>query len=239
MLICRGGGGTQSHVPGGVPVPCLGGGTPSQVRGYPIPGLGGYPVPGLGGYPVPCLGGTPSQGGGGYPIPGPGGYPIPGLGGTPSQSRGYPIPGLGGYPISGWGYLRYPPRWPDLGWGTPPTRPGMGYPPSPDLGWGTPLPSRPGWGTPPPKCWQRDTCENSTFPSYYVCGRNKEKADVVFNTIHWAGFFLSSHSSTHFASLSGWSLPGTKSSFLIILSSSALSSSIFKSIVCSKSVKMC
>ena len=41
----------------------------------------------------------------------------------------------------------YPPC-PDLGWGKPPSRPGMGYPhsdlgypPHPDLGWGTPPPT--------------------------------------------------------------------------------------------------
>ena len=113
-----------------------GGVTPSQVGGYPVPGLGGtlFQV---------------WEGRVGYP-----------------RSRGYPVPGLGGFPIQTWsgGYPRYPLTWdgvpsnlrwgtplPDLGWGTPPSqtwdgvpppaRPGMGYPP--DLG----------RGTPPPQCW--------------------------------------------------------------------------------------
>ena len=100
--------------------------------------------------------------GGGYPVQGQGGYPIPGLarGGTPSQVW------LGGYPISGWGYPKYPPNqvwmegtpYPDLRWGTPPPRPGMGYSPYPDLRWGIPpyldlgqgTPPHLRWGTPPP-----------------------------------------------------------------------------------------
>ena len=68
-------------------------------------------------------GGTPSQVQGGYPISG----------------RGVPHLRLGGYP----GYPH-----PDLRWGPPLLRPGMGYPPYPDLRWGTPLP-RPEIGYPP------------------------------------------------------------------------------------------
>ena len=105
-------GGMQSHV-WGVPHPRSWGtwshdqgGTQSQVWGwgYPIPG------PGLGVYAVPCLGG----------------YPVQGLGDTPFQVWGVPHPRSSGVPH---------PRsrgvpWPDLGWGTPPARPGMGYPPT-------------------------------------------------------------------------------------------------------------
>ena len=85
--------------------------------------------------------------GGQYPISGQGGYPITDLGGTPSQVRGYPIPCLGGYPIPD--LARVPP---DLGWGTPPARPGMGTPHS-DLRWSTPL-----------KVWTDTQSENITFP---------------------------------------------------------------------------
>ena len=100
-----------------------------------------------------------SQVGGGVVCPRSGGYPIPGQGGTPSQVQGGTLsqvwggtcPRSGGYPVP-------VPPCPDLGWGTPLARPGIGYsplarpgmgsPPRPDLGWGTP--PRPDWGTPPP-----------------------------------------------------------------------------------------
>ena len=65
---------------------------------------------------------------------------------------GYTRPGLMG------GYLR---------WGTPP--PSRGTP-----GWtwlGYPPPPGPGQGTPPGVDRQTDTCQNITFPSYYVRGR--------------------------------------------------------------------
>ena len=114
------------------------GGTPSQVRGGTLSQVRGYPIPGWW-YPIPGPGGTPSQGpgvphprSGGVPCPRSGGYPIPGL--------GVPCPDLvmGGYPILTWSVGTL---------GTPPSRPGMGYPPiqtwdgvppHPDLGWGTP-----------------------------------------------------------------------------------------------------
>ena len=48
-----------------------------------------------------------------------------------------------------WTYTGYP-SWPDLGWGTPPARPGMGYPPARP---GMAYPPRPDWGTPPPEMW--------------------------------------------------------------------------------------
>ena len=55
---------------------------------------------------------------------------------------------------SGGGYPNYPP---DLGWGTPPPRPGMEYPPYLDLGWST-----------PPRCEQTETI---TFPHPLDGGR--------------------------------------------------------------------
>ena len=78
-------------------------------------GGGGYPIPGPGGTPSQVWGGgSPSQVWGGYSVPGPGGYPVPGLGGYPIQtwSRGVPHPDL----VKGGTQ------------GTPPSRPGMGYP---------------------------------------------------------------------------------------------------------------
>ena len=149
MLLCLMGGGEVPH-----PV-LTGGGTPSQVKGYPIHAWpGGYPIPG--------------QGWGGYPIQSwPGGYLIqswPGGGGTPSQVQvgGVPHPVLaGGTPysassgVSGTGYPPGPgtgsPH-PDLRWGIPPSA-GWGTP-HPDLGWGTPhqLDGVPPWtwdGVPP------------------------------------------------------------------------------------------
>ena len=104
--------------------------------------------------------------------------------GTPHQ--GIPRPGLTG----GVSEVGYPPAWTWLGY--PPTWTWLGYPPSTWTWLGTPLPG-PGWGTPscldlagvspppgvPPRWGQTDgwmdgwtdTCENITFPSYYVRGR--------------------------------------------------------------------
>ena len=92
--------------------------------GYPVPCPGGVPHPMSGGVPNPRSGGwgVPHPMSGGYPIPCPGGYPIP-------CSGGYPILCPGGTPSQVWGVPPVPPQ-PDLGWGTPPTRPGMGYPPT-------------------------------------------------------------------------------------------------------------
>ena len=150
--------------PGGVPcqVPPLGGGggtqsgtPPGGTRSGTPPGLG---TP-LGGYPVryPPRGGTRS----GTPLTGypPGGYPVryppdrvPPRGGT--QSGTPPpnwVPPPGGYPVRyPGGYLvRYPPCYPMAFWEMLQSIMGYGYPP----------------------CGQTNTCENSTFPSYYVRGR--------------------------------------------------------------------
>ena len=89
------------------------GGTPSQVRGYTIPGWG-YPgqVLMVRGNPFQ-VGGTPSQGGG-----------------TPARSWW-------------WGYPGYPTHHPDLArgtLGTPHHEDLAGYPPPSRLGWGTPHP---------------------------------------------------------------------------------------------------
>ena len=128
MLICLGG---VPHLrSGGYPVPCLGG-TPSHVRGVPCPMSGEVPHPMSGRYPVPCPG-VPHLRSGGVPIPCPGGtpshvqgVPYPRSGGVPHpRSRGYPISGLGD-PGQTWGT----PLQPDLGWGNPQARSGMGYPP--------------------------------------------------------------------------------------------------------------
>ena len=109
---------------------------------------GGVPHPLLdGGYPIK------SWMGGGYPIQSwmGGRYPIQSwMGGTPSClgcGGGHPIQSwTGSYPIQSW--MGYPPsaEWatsiqtwdgvppcPDLGWGTPPSRPGMGYFPNPQV----------------------------------------------------------------------------------------------------------
>ena len=126
---------------------------------------------------------------GGYPSPGPGGYPVPGLEGTLSQVWGYPIPGPGGgvpHPDLVGGYPRYPhlqtwdgvppPPCLDLGWGTPPARPGMGYPPPARPGMGYPparlgmgYPPRPDWGTPRDVNWQ--TNWKQYLPPSFGCGR--------------------------------------------------------------------
>ena len=102
--------------------PHLGGGYPSQVGGYPIPGLaGGYPIPGLArGVPHPRSGWGVSR----VPLqPGLDGVPPWTWDGVPPRTWDGVPPGLCmGYPT-------------DLGWGTPPrpgtplARPGMGYPP--------------------------------------------------------------------------------------------------------------
>ena len=56
-------------------------------------------------------------------------------------------------------------------WGTPLAGPGWGTPPPPAPGRGTPPPPAPGRDTPPSVNRQTDTCQNITFPSYYVRGR--------------------------------------------------------------------
>ena len=140
---------------------------------YPIccPVLGGYPIPARG-YPHPDLAG-------GYPIP-TGGYPTLG---TPHPhldlARGYHIPARGYYtsgnphldltrvyPI--WTWPAYPPSGPGWGtpclglaWVTPNIWTWSGYPPPPIWNW-------PGY---PSVDKQTDTCQNITFPSYYVRGR--------------------------------------------------------------------
>ena len=128
------------------------GGTPFQMEGYPIPvpcGVGTPSSPG-GGYPIPGPGW-------GYPIQswlvGTLGYPLsrPEIGYPPIQTwhgmlfiswMGYPQPRPGiRYlpPRPGMGYLHIQiwdgvtPLHLDLGWGNsppPPSRPGMGYPPT-------------------------------------------------------------------------------------------------------------
>ena len=107
---------------------------------------------------------------------------------------GTPQPGLVGGRYPRWGtpsqvqWRRYP-RWgtPQLGY--PPARSNGGYPrwgtpqqgvpprrgtPQLDLAGVPPLMPGPGWGTPPPTLGvdrQTDTCQNITFPSYYVRSR--------------------------------------------------------------------
>ena len=166
---------------------CMGWGTPA--RGYPT--LGTPITPGWGtahldlaGVP-PCLdlvGVLPGQTWMGYPHLDLAGVPLSGPGwGTPwSDLDGVPPSGPGwgtptwtwpryrppvrhdwgtphqtqpGYP-SGWTWLGYPPG--QVGY--PPSKTGMGYPP----GW-----TWPGY---PPVDRQTDTCQNITFPSYYVRG---------------------------------------------------------------------
>ena len=85
--------------------------------------------------------------------------------------RGY-IPWLGGTYLGWGGYL------PWLG-GTyhgqgVPTLAGGGVP---TLAWGGGVTYLGQYGI-PPRCGQTDTCENSTFPSYYVRGRNNAKLKV-------------------------------------------------------------
>ena len=157
MLLCVYG---VPHLRLGVTPSQVWGGTPSQVGGYPISGLGrGYPIPGVGrGVPHLRSGfgrGVPHLRSGGYP-----GYPHhPDLGwGTPQTGDGVPP-----YPDLRWGtpcqgYLGYPPPSrpgmgypPDWRWHTPPPRPEMGYPPP-----------RPGMGYPPLKVEQTHTCKNIT-----------------------------------------------------------------------------
>ena len=97
------------------------GGTPSHVRGVPVPGPGGYPIPCPGGVPHPrSRGVTPSKV----------------QGGTPSHVQWVPHLRSGGYP----GYTTH--HLDLAGVPSPPARPGMGYSPYRDLRWGTPPPSR-------------------------------------------------------------------------------------------------
>ena len=182
------GGGTPSQVQGGYLIPGREGGTLSQDGGlphprsgavphprsgggYPVPGQRGYPIPGWGWYPILGLGGYPIPGLGEYPVPGPEGYFIPGLGGTPSQVQvgtqfqvqGVPHPDL----VLDGGTLGTP--HPDLGWGTPLTRPGMGLPPNQT--WDG-VPPRPEMGYPPHKCGQTHRLVSKHYRlSYYVRGR--------------------------------------------------------------------
>ena len=125
--------------------------------------------------------GTPPGGGtqsgtppGGYPVrythPPWGGYPVrcPPRGGTRS---GTPLGGVSSQVPPGGYLVRYPPR------GYPVRYPPGGgypvrYPPPPVAPWHSGKCCKALWdmGTPPP-CGQTNTCENSTFPSYYVRGR--------------------------------------------------------------------
>ena len=109
--------------------------------------------------------------GGGVPRPMSGGgrqWQVP-----PPRSRGFPIPGLGATRTHVWGGQVPPSQvwgvphpmsggYPDLEWGTPPSRPGMGYPPH--LRWGT-----------PPASVDRytDWCQNITFPRTTYAGGNQ------------------------------------------------------------------
>ena len=118
------------------------------LTGYP-PGGGGGPGTPPGGVREPPWGGlgttppgVPGQVPRGCGNP-PGGSSTP-PGGVPSQvPGGVQVPTRGGYPV------RYPGGVPGQ---------------VPPLGGGYPDP-------PSPPCGQTNTCENSTFPSYYVRGR--------------------------------------------------------------------
>ena len=130
---------------------------------------------------VPPLGGVPGQ----VPPPGGSGYPRGGTqsgtppGGTRSGQVRYP-PGGSGYPP--WGGTRSGQVPPPRGSGYPPGG-GVRVPPRgvpsqvPGGVWvppgGVPGQVPPGGvpGPPLPPCGQTNTCENSTFPSYYVRGR--------------------------------------------------------------------
>ena len=94
--------------------------------------------------------------------------------------RVYPIPGRGGggvppiwtWPVVSPGQVEYPSLPAGPGWGTPPPCQ-LGYPP-PTAGPGQGTPGQVGY----PSLWTdgwlngwTDTCENITFPSYYVRGR--------------------------------------------------------------------
>ena len=97
-------------------------------------------------------GGVPTLVGGTYL-----GVPLP----HPDLAEGEGVPTLDGE------YLPWGPP-PHLPWGTPPPCPDL------DSGEGVPILDQGGTylGVPlPPGCEQTDTCENSTFPSYYVRGR--------------------------------------------------------------------
>ena len=95
-------------------------------------------------------------------------------GGVP-PSRGYPQPGpTGGYPRWGTPWQGWPPG--QVWWGVPKVVPPW---PGPRGAWGGYPPARSDGGLPdrgtPPRCgqteWWTDTCQNITFPSYYVRGR--------------------------------------------------------------------
>ena len=170
------------------PHPDLAGGVPCQgvpYLGTPHTGPGGYPARGYPTWvppiPHPDLGTPPHPGPGGYPAMGVPclGTPHPGLGGYPAKGIAYlhtPCPGLGGYPAGGTlpGYPQQGTPHPDLA-GYPPQLDLTGYPPSvcPMAFW-VMLQSIMGYGYPPrygqTDGWT-DTCQNITFPSYYVRGR--------------------------------------------------------------------
>ena len=101
---------------------------------------------------------------------------------TPSVTRDgvLPLPRQGIPPAGVPPWQGYPPARSDGGGWVPPGQaqrgvpevgyPRQGYPPPPaGPSWGTPLPG-PGQSI-PPRCGQTDTCQNITFPSYYVRGR--------------------------------------------------------------------
>ena len=155
---------------------------------YPIQSLlGGYPIqswPEVRGYAIKLWQGD-------YPIPGPGWYPIQSWPGV-----GYPIQSLLGVPHPGFvggthpGFVEGFP-------GYPPSRPGMGYPPS--AGWGTPPYSDLGQGTPPPPpppMVNRQTFPriNITFPrTTYATGKNYFLALPFIlhpGFCRWCDFFL-------------------------------------------------
>ena len=101
------------------------------------------------------------------------GYPPGGGTRVPPLRGGYPVryPGGSGYPPGGVpsqvpGGVRVPPRGGTRS-GTPG---GSGYPSRGGVPSQVPPPG--GYPDPPsPPCGQTNTCENSTFPSYYVRGR--------------------------------------------------------------------
>ena len=92
-----------------------------------------------------------------------GGYPNRAR--SPARGRGIHSWGEGGTPARGVPQLGYPHGQPD---GVPPPASWMGYPPPRPGGRGTPPAS---WDGVPPLNVNRHTCENSTFPPYYVRGR--------------------------------------------------------------------
>ena len=95
------------------------------------------------------------------------------------------------------GYYGYPPYL-DLGWGTPPAGPGMGYPPTQtwdgvppylDLGWGTPYLDlrwgtpllRPEMGYPPTQTW------DVVPPPPRKCGQTE---NIIFPSFGWRAVII-------------------------------------------------